>query len=237
MVGAAVVGQTVVVERISEGMAPVAVVGADGGAYRVGLAFANHACAVVVHQVLLYACAGVVTGYEEKFHPWHFGFGMFGPFLAHIVPFGFFHMIVFHLLLIGGEHLLMDRLGQLAYPCQSSLARGGESQDESLQTRVMVLVAIVETDQFVERGTQHGDGSQQQDVPLGFGLAAVHGLLQEAGPPVFGEGRGQCLLFLSFSGQVFRSSDAGSIPGLLYGCIHWLLYGRLSRCIISIVYV
>lgn len=92
----------------------------------------------------------------------------------------------------------------------------------------MVLVPIVETDQLVERGAQYGDDAQQQDVPLGFGLAAVHGLLQEAGSPVFGEGRGQCFLFLFFFGQGVRSSAAGSIPGL---------YGRIFRRIISIVYV
>ena len=45
----------------------MSVVASNGGAHGVGLGFAYQSYASGVHQVFLYACTGIVTGYEEHF--------------------------------------------------------------------------------------------------------------------------------------------------------------------------
>ena len=64
-VGAAVVGEAVVVEGLAHGVAPVAVFRADGGGDGIGFAFAYQADAFGVHDVLQDARAGVVARDEE----------------------------------------------------------------------------------------------------------------------------------------------------------------------------
>lgn len=66
-VGAPVVGQAVVVERLAQRVAPVSVFGSYGGGYGVRLTFADDARSVGIHDILQDACSGVVSRYEE--HP------------------------------------------------------------------------------------------------------------------------------------------------------------------------
>ena len=68
MVGTAVEGETVVVESLAQGVAPVSVVGPDSGAHGVGLAFAHQSHASGIHQVFQHTGSGVVAGDKEHFH-------------------------------------------------------------------------------------------------------------------------------------------------------------------------
>ena len=68
------------VETFPEEVAPVSVVASNGGAHGVGLGFAYQSYASGVHQVFLYACTGIVAGYEEHFQLGLFGFGGYLPF-------------------------------------------------------------------------------------------------------------------------------------------------------------
>lgn len=187
VIGAPVVGQPVMVETFPEEVAPVSVIASNGGAHGVGLGFAYQSYASGVHQVFLYACTGIVAGYEEHFQLGLFGFGGICLFLPQSVPFGLFHAVGLYFFPVGVQQRVVYGFCQTAYPGQRTFAGSGRRGDEYLQTGILVLSSVHKTYQFVEGASQHGCRTQQQDIPLGGRVTAVYDSLQEGGPAVVGE--------------------------------------------------
>ena len=187
MVGAAVVSQAFVVETLSQGIAPVSVVGTDGSAHGVRFGFTYQSGTVGIHQVLQHAGSGVVTRNKEHLHARLFGFGLACLLLAQHVPLRFIKAIGFHLFAVRFHQRVVQGFSQPAHPGQRSFAGSGRSDDKGLQARKFDLAAIDKAQQPVEGGSEYSQCSQQQDVPLGGRFAAVHHLLQEERPPIFRE--------------------------------------------------
>ena len=142
-----------------------------------------------VGHVLLYRSTlpGVVTCNKEHLHARLFGFGLACLLLAQHVPLRFIKAIGFHLFAVRFHQRVVQGFSQPAHPGQRSFAGSGRSDDKGLQARKFDLAAIDKAQQPVEGGSEYGQCSQQQDVPLGGRFAAVHHLLQEERPPVFRE--------------------------------------------------
>ena len=162
------------VETFPEEVAPVSVIASNGGAHGVGLGFAYQSYASGVHQVFLYACTGIVAGYEEHFQLGLFGFGGICLFLPQSVPFGLFHAVGLYFFPVGVQQRVVYGFCQTAYPGQRTFAGSGRRGDEYLQTGILVLSSVHKTYQFVEGASQHGCRTQQQDIPLGGRVTAVY---------------------------------------------------------------
>ena len=145
VIGAPVVGQPVMVETFPEEVAPVSVIASNGGAHGVGLGFAYQSYASGVHQVFLYACTGIVAGYEEHFQLGLFGFGGICLFLPQSVPFGLFHAVGLYFFPVGVQQRVVYGFCQTAYPGQRTFAGSGRRGDEYLQTGILVLSSVHKT--------------------------------------------------------------------------------------------
>ena len=168
-VGAPVVGQAVVVERLAQRVAPVSVFGSYGGGYGVRLTFADDARSVGIHDILQDACSGVVSRYEE--HPVERQCGSFliFPFLAQRVVGSLFPAVSFHRLFHLAAYLVVYGFDEEPYPRQRAFSRGGRGHDESLHTGGLPLPAVLAPHYVGEGGAQYGKRSQEQYVTL-FGL-------------------------------------------------------------------
>ena len=122
MVGAAVVGQSVVVEGFSHGVAPVSVFRTDGGGDGVSFAFAYQSGTVGVHQVLQDAGSGVVARDEEHLVERHYGSLRFSTFLAQCVVFCFFAAVTCHAFVYLPTYFIVNGLGKQAYQGEHSFA-------------------------------------------------------------------------------------------------------------------
>ena len=181
-VGAAVVGEAVVVEGLAHGVAPVAVFRADGGGDGVGFALAYQADAFGVHDVLQDARAGVVARDEEHAVGRQCGRGGLRALLAQRVVGALLLAVLLHGFCRVQAYLVVDRLHQQADEGEHALARGRQGHDECLQAGRYHLAAVGAAHVAVHAGAQHGDGAQQHDVLLGAGGAVGGNFVQRCGP-------------------------------------------------------
>jgi len=177
-----------VVVAFTQGIAPVPVLGADGRAHGIGLGLADQPYAVGLDEVLQHAGAGVVTGDKEHLEGRHLGLRRIGFFLAQRVPTAFLLPVSFMPLPVVRHHRLVYRLSKPACPSEGSLSRGGRGDDERLQARVVEFSPVRYPDRFVECRSQHGDSAQQEDIPLGGGIAPADHPLEESGPRILRKG-------------------------------------------------
>mgnify|MGYP006997581758 CR=1 FL=1 len=129
------------VESPAQRVAPMAVVGADGGGYGVRFRFKDDSRSVGIHDILQDACSGVVSRYEE--HPVERQYGSFliFPFLAQRVVGSLFPAVSFHRLFHLAAYLVVYGFDEEPYPRQRAFSRGGRGHDESLHTGGLPLPA------------------------------------------------------------------------------------------------
>lgn len=200
-VGAAVVGEAVVVEGLAHGVAPVPVVRPYGGGDGIGLAFAYQPASVGVHQVLQDTRSRVVSRDEE--HPvgrQHGHFRLCALLAQGVIP-GLVAPVGYHVLFHLPAYIVVNRLYQQPYQREDALARHGQAHHEGLQAGRNHFPAVGTAHVASHAGTQHGDGSQQEHVALGTRGTARHDAFQQEGPvEVRVEGGQGCQRVAAFEG-------------------------------------
>ena len=165
-VGAPVVRQAVVVEGLSERVAPVAVVGAYGRGDGVGLALADYALAVGVDKVLQYARAGVVAGYYEHAVPRLLRRLLPGALLAHKVVGGLCLAVFVVLGLYAAAYVVVYGFGYEPRQREGALAARRRRHHERLQARRQQPSAVGAPYVAAHARPEHRQSAKQQGVAL-----------------------------------------------------------------------
>ena len=142
LVRTSVVREEVMVESPAQRVAPMAVVGADGGGYGVRFRFKDDSRSVGIHDILQDACTCVVARYDEHPVGRHLRFFHLAALLAHGIVAAFRFFVGAHLLFHLPAYLVVYGLYQQTHKAQYALAGCGRGHDECLETGRLHLSAV-----------------------------------------------------------------------------------------------